>query len=111
MFKAATKSYFHDMSVSSPLCPFCCFTLLFQIIAFTAHADELDSARRQQIIEHEHQVSVELHDGYAIYNVRRSFSTPGKRPEQVELNVEIPEGASATKLALLGKDKWHQASD
>lgn len=73
----------------------------------TADADVLRATREQPLFEASHTVDVRIADGVATYTVRRTFSNPGTRAEQVELRVDLPYGAAATGLRIRASDRWY----
>ncbi len=76
----------------------------------TAHADLLRATREQPLFEASHTVDVRIADGVATYTVRRMFSNPGTRAEQVELTIDLPYGAAATGLRIRASERWYDGA-
>ena len=76
-------------------------------LATDTHADTLRATRRMPMFEASHTVDIKIADGVATYTVRRMFSNPGMRADQVELRLDLPYGAAATGLRIRANDKWY----
>jgi hypothetical protein len=72
-----------------------------------ARADTLLTTRGEPVVETRHDVKVAVEDGLATLKVTRGFKNQGSQPDQVELEIELPEGAVATGLRIKGKSEWY----
>ncbi len=63
-------------------------------------AQDLQSTLDQGVREVAHQVSVVLHDGYAQVTERRAFVGDGPKPDELQLRIAMPSGATANHLAI-----------
>ena len=84
-----------------------CLGVLLALAPNESRADELTTARQQDLVEISHQVDVSIDDGIATYRVRRTFSNHGERAEEVRLFLKLPGGAAATGLRIRARDRWY----
>ncbi len=77
------------------------------VSATPAAADVLVATRSQPMFEASHTVDIKVADGVATYTVRRMFSNPGTVADQVELQLDLPYGATATGLRIRANDRWY----
>ena len=84
-----------------------CLGVLFVLAPAPSRADELTTARQQDLQEISHQVDVSVDDGVATYRVRRTFSNHGDRAEEVRLLLDLPGGAAATGLRIRARKRWY----
>ncbi len=84
-----------------------CLGVLFALAPTDSRADELTTARQQDLVEISHQVDVSIDEGIATYRVRRTFSNHGERAEEVRLFLDLPGGAAATGLRIRARKRWY----
>lgn len=84
-----------------------CLAVLLALAPNDSRADELTTARQQDLTEISHQVDVSIEDGIATYRVRRTFSNHGDRAEEVRLFLDLPGGAAATGLRIRARTRWY----
>lgn len=81
--------------------------LLGIMVAASARADTLEGTEGSAVRETAHNVTIALKDGYALYTVRRAFATNRNTPDEAELEIDVPEGATANQLRILANGKWY----
>lgn len=72
-------------------------------------ADLIGCTRGQPVVETGHAVEVRLVDGVAVFDVERTFRNEGKRAEEMELLIDLPEEMVARGFKVKGSKKWHVA--
>ena len=76
-------------------------------LSSSAHADELASARAQQLAEVSHAVTVSIDRGVARYVVQRTFTNPGARADEARVRIDLAHGAAGTGLRIRARDRWY----
>ncbi len=82
-------------------------TVVALVCARQARADVLVSTRGEPLVETAHVVDVEVADGIATMVVERTFENKGSSPDQVELEIVLPDGAVATGMRIKGQNEWY----
>jgi hypothetical protein len=77
-----------------------------------AQSDNYWARRSKAMVEHSHQVTLSLADGYAKMVVRRTVDNQGERNDEASFDVFIPDGAVAVGLRTLalkdGAPHWYR---
>jgi Mg-chelatase subunit ChlD len=98
---------FGNLDCRRAVCYFMTLRLLLLLLAPMARADRLSSTFDQPLQELSNQVSIELHDGYAEVTQRRTFVGGGPQADELSLELTLPNGATASHLAIRAGDTWH----